>query len=126
MSYATVCREVQNIFVRYSHFRIQSTDSTVKSVLHIEIYLEIKFYIFLERFSIFWRIRKLFLVKIINSMHFHPFKKIQKISKNVKFGLQTYFNMKNTFNGRIGVLNSKMGDATRSKKMFCISRLTVA
>jgi ribosomal protein S19 len=34
--------------------------------------------------------------------------------------------MENTFNGLIGVLNLKIKDTTRSTKIFCTSRLTVA
>jgi hypothetical protein len=42
------------------------------------------------------------------------------------FHLQIYFNMENNLNGRIDVLNSEMGDTTRSTKTFCTSRLIVA
>jgi hypothetical protein len=60
-------------------------------------------------------------------MYFHPLNKNRKkFLKNVKFGLQIYFNMKNTLNGRIGILKSEMEDTTRSTKTFCTSRLTVA
>jgi hypothetical protein len=33
---------------------------------------------------------------------------LKKILKNIKFGLQIYFNTENTFNVRISVLNSEM------------------
>jgi hypothetical protein len=60
-------------------------------------------------------------------MYFHPLKK--KIDffflNNVKFGHETYFNMENTFNSQIGILNLKMENTTRKIKRFCISRLTV-
>jgi hypothetical protein len=48
-NYAAVSYEVQNVFCisrRIFHFQIQNTDLFVKSVIHIEICLEIKFYIF--------------------------------------------------------------------------------
>jgi hypothetical protein len=46
-------------------------------------------------------------------MHFHPLNKNRKkILKNIKFGFQIYFNMKNTLNGRIGLLKSEMKDTT--------------
>jgi hypothetical protein len=48
-------------------------------------------------------------------------KKIKKILKNIKFGLQTYFNIENTFNDRISVLNLKMRDTMRNIKIFCTS-----
>jgi hypothetical protein len=46
--------------------------------------------------------------------------------KIIKFGLQTYFIMENNFKGQISVLNLEMKDTTRSTKIFCTSRLTVA
>jgi hypothetical protein len=89
---------------------------------YIKIYLKTKFYIFLETFFYFLRVRKSFLLKTINSMHFQP----KKIFKKYKFDLQSYFNIEKTLNGWIGVLNSKMRDTTRIIKIFCISRLTKA
>jgi hypothetical protein len=56
-----------------------------------------------------------------NKNDFLILKKIEKKSKNIKFSLQTYFNMENTFNGRIGILNLKIEDTTQSIKTFCIS-----
>jgi hypothetical protein len=49
---------------------------------------------------------------IFNKNDFLILKKIEKKIKNVKFGIQIYFNMEKTFKGRIGVLNSKIGDTT--------------
>ena len=73
---------------------------TVEVDLHIEIYFETKFYIFLKFFTIFKRGDKLdgsekfrltnFVISLKNS---------KKFQKNVKFDLQEYFNMEIMFNG---------------------------
>jgi hypothetical protein len=54
-------------------------------------------------------------------MHFHPLKNSIFFLKNIKFDFQTYFNMNNTFNGRISILNLKMEDTTQITKIFYIS-----
>jgi hypothetical protein len=40
--------------------------------------------------------------------------------------VQIYFNMENTFNGQISILNLEMRNTTQSTKTFCTSQLTVA
>jgi hypothetical protein len=49
---------------------------------------------------------------IFNKNDFLILKKIKKILKYVKFGFQIYFNIENTLNGHIGILNLKIGDTT--------------
>jgi hypothetical protein len=54
---------------------------------------------------------------VSNNNDFLSFKKIEKhFQKNIKFGLQAYFNMEIILNSWIGILNSKMRDMTRNTK----------
>jgi hypothetical protein len=65
---------------------------------------------FLEKLFYFLGDEKCIEFMIFNKNDFLILKKIEKNSKNINFGLQIYFNMENTFNGRIDVLNLEMGD----------------
>jgi hypothetical protein len=115
---ATVSHELQNIFVLHiisliSEFKIPTRP--LKMFFILKYVWRPNFIFFRILFFIFLRIKKSFLLKIINSMHFHPLKKYKILSPNI-------FQYGDTFSGRISVLNSKMGDTMRSKKKYFVLR----
>ena len=76
---------------------------TVQCVLHIEISLQTKFYIFSNFFTIFFRFLKIVVIGGSKTIWIKNFvkseKNSKKIQKNVKFGLQRDFNTENILDG---------------------------
>jgi hypothetical protein len=53
-------------------------------------------------------------------------KNIKKVLKNIKFGLQLDFHMKNILTGRIDHLNFEYGEMIHSTRVIRVTRSTVA
>jgi hypothetical protein len=110
-SYATVIREVQNVFIFHVVSLIFEFKTPIRplKVLFILKYVWRSNFTFLEKKFYFFSGWKCIEFMFFNKNNFLILKKIENI-----------------FNGRIDILNLKMGDTTQNTKIFCISRLTVA